>query len=170
MDFATNAEALLHGDMHTGSVMVLDDDVRVIDPEFAMMGPIGFDLGCFLAHLALSHVHHILLDNHIAAGIIDKWATDFWAGYLRGITELWPAEQVGLESFVSRQIDHACAYAGLEMIRRVVGGAYVPETAVLNDDLRAQAHTTLAARGRVLLMNTRKLSWNELWITATTNT
>ena len=31
----TNAQALLHGDLHTGSVFVRDDSTKVIDPEFA---------------------------------------------------------------------------------------------------------------------------------------
>ena len=43
--FLTVHEALLHGDLHTGSVMVTATDTRVIDAEFAAYGPIGFDLG-----------------------------------------------------------------------------------------------------------------------------
>ena len=35
--------------------MVTEDDTRVIDPEFAMYGPIGFDLGAFLANLLMSY-------------------------------------------------------------------------------------------------------------------
>jgi 5-methylthioribose kinase len=168
LDFASNAEALLHGDMHTGSVMVDGDDVRVIDPEFAMMGPIGFDLGCFLAHLAIAHAHHVLLSNHRAVAVITQWATDFWAGYVRGIENLWPPDRVGRKSFLARQLGRAGAYGGIEMIRRVVGGAYVPETALLSDELRAQAHKMLAARGRILLMNTQEVTWGDLWRTATT--
>ena len=35
--FMTNAQALLHGDLHTGSVFVRDDSTKVIDPEFAFI-------------------------------------------------------------------------------------------------------------------------------------
>ena len=52
--FLTDAQALIHGDLHTGSVMVTPTDTRVIDPEFAMMGPIGFDLGAYMGNLLLS--------------------------------------------------------------------------------------------------------------------
>ncbi len=52
--FAANAETLLHGDLHTGSVMVTDDDTRVIDPEFAVYGPIAFDVGMLLANFWMS--------------------------------------------------------------------------------------------------------------------
>ena len=42
--FLTHAEAMVHGDLHTGSVMVTETDTRVIDPEFAFYGPMGFDM------------------------------------------------------------------------------------------------------------------------------
>jgi 5-methylthioribose kinase len=54
--FLTRGEALLHGDLHTGSVMVTEADTRVIDPEFAFFGPIGFDIGAVLANLMLSYL------------------------------------------------------------------------------------------------------------------
>ena len=49
--FLSNAEALLHADLHTGSVMVTEIDTRAIDPEFAFYGPMGFDVGAILANL-----------------------------------------------------------------------------------------------------------------------
>ena len=42
--FIHRAEALLHGDLHTGSVMVTPDESFVIDPEFGFYGPIAFDV------------------------------------------------------------------------------------------------------------------------------
>jgi len=41
--------------LHTGSVMVTEQDTRVIDPEFSMFGPMGFDIGAFIANLFLSY-------------------------------------------------------------------------------------------------------------------
>lgn len=49
--FLNHAEALLHGDLHTGSVMVTEANTRAIDPEFAFYGPMGFDVGAILANL-----------------------------------------------------------------------------------------------------------------------
>jgi len=48
--FANNAETMLHGDFHTGSVMVTDTETKVIDPEFVLYGPMGFDVGMLLAN------------------------------------------------------------------------------------------------------------------------
>ena len=49
----TAAEALIHGDLHTGSIMVNQDETKVIDPEFAFYGPMGFDVGLLLANFFL---------------------------------------------------------------------------------------------------------------------
>ena len=44
MKFLTQAQSLVHGDLHTGSIMVTSTDTRVTDPEFAFYGPMGFDI------------------------------------------------------------------------------------------------------------------------------
>jgi S-methyl-5-thioribose kinase len=53
--FLCNAEALIHGDLHTGSVMINENDTRIIDAEFAFMGPMAFDIGLMLGNLLLSY-------------------------------------------------------------------------------------------------------------------
>ena len=45
LKFMASPEALIHGDLHTGSIMVTAHETRVIDPEFAFYGPMGFDVG-----------------------------------------------------------------------------------------------------------------------------
>ena len=52
--FMTSAQALIHGDLHTGSIMATLEDTRVIDPEFAFIGPIGFDVGAVIGNLLLA--------------------------------------------------------------------------------------------------------------------
>ncbi|KEH44068.1 methylthioribose kinase [Medicago truncatula] len=52
--FCERAQALIHGDLHTGSVMVTRESTQVIDPEFAFYGPMGFDIGAFLGNLILA--------------------------------------------------------------------------------------------------------------------
>ncbi|MDD3214032.1 MAG: S-methyl-5-thioribose kinase, partial [Eubacteriales bacterium] len=48
-DFMNNAQALIHGDLHTGSIFVKPDSTRVFDPEFAFYGPMGYDIGNIVA-------------------------------------------------------------------------------------------------------------------------
>src|SRR5258708_31878615 len=56
LKFMASPEALIHGDLHTGSIMVTDSETRVIDPEFAFYGPMGFDIGAVLSNLIMSYL------------------------------------------------------------------------------------------------------------------
>jgi 5-methylthioribose kinase len=55
LKFLAAPEAMIHGDLHTGSVMLTEADTRVIDPEFAFMGPMGFDIGAIIANFLLNY-------------------------------------------------------------------------------------------------------------------
>lgn len=63
--FCERAQALIHGDLHTGSIMVTSDSTQVIDPEFAFYGPMGFDIGAFLGNLILAYFSQ---DGHANEG------------------------------------------------------------------------------------------------------
>ena len=52
--FMTQSQALLHGDLHSGSVMIGTDSVQVIDPEFSFMGPMAFDTGNYAGNLYMA--------------------------------------------------------------------------------------------------------------------
>jgi 5-methylthioribose kinase len=58
--FMTAGESLIHGDLHTGSVMIKCEDkkvavsVKAIDSEFSFYGPIGFDLGALVANYPIA--------------------------------------------------------------------------------------------------------------------
>ena len=56
--YMTHAQALIHSDLHTGSIMVNADETKVIDPEFAFFGPMGFDVGAVLENLVLNYLSH----------------------------------------------------------------------------------------------------------------
>lgn len=55
MKFASNMETMLHGDLHSGSIMSTQDDSRVIDPEFVQYGPMGFDIGMLTANFLMAY-------------------------------------------------------------------------------------------------------------------
>src|ERR1700735_2713463 len=54
--FLTDAQALIHGDLHTGSIMLTAEETRVIDAEFAFVGPMGFDVGAVIGNLLLAYL------------------------------------------------------------------------------------------------------------------
>lgn len=64
MKFQDEAQALIHGDLHTGSIMVTEETMYVFDFEFAFVGPMAFDVGALLANLFLAYFSK---DGHIAA-------------------------------------------------------------------------------------------------------
>ncbi|MFZ0531141.1 MAG: phosphotransferase [Propionicimonas sp.] len=43
-------ECLIHGDLHTSNLLVDADNLRVIDMEYAFVGPFSYDLGYLLAN------------------------------------------------------------------------------------------------------------------------
>ena len=52
--------SLCHGDLYPGSIMVNQEKglVKIIDPEFAVYGPPGLDVGSLLSGFVLAAVHH----------------------------------------------------------------------------------------------------------------
>lgn len=46
-----NAQALIHGDLHSGSIFINEKGIKVIDPEFAFYGPMGYDIGNVIGNL-----------------------------------------------------------------------------------------------------------------------
>ncbi|XP_059445393.1 methylthioribose kinase-like [Corylus avellana] len=81
--FGERAQALIHGDLHTSSVMVTFESTQVIDPEFAFYGPMGFDVGAFLGNLILAFFAQ---DGH-ADQVNDRKTYKEWI--LRTIEETW---------------------------------------------------------------------------------
>ena len=61
-----NAQALIHGDLHTGSIFVNQEETRVIDPEFAFFGPMAYDVGVLIGNLIMNYLSTLarLEDGH----------------------------------------------------------------------------------------------------------
>ncbi|MDI5726937.1 phosphotransferase, partial [Salmonella enterica subsp. enterica serovar Kentucky] len=50
-NYMNNAQSLLHGDLHSGSIFINQEGMKVIDPEFAFYGPMGYDIGNVIGNL-----------------------------------------------------------------------------------------------------------------------
>jgi 5-methylthioribose kinase len=92
--FAGGAQALLHGDLHTGSLMVTPEHTWAIDPEFAFVGPIGFDVGKVLANLLLA----LFASDGLASvekprtaqrAWLRETASAVWEGFAAEFVALW---------------------------------------------------------------------------------
>jgi 5-methylthioribose kinase len=175
--FLNCPQALIHGDLHSGSVMVTDSDSRVIDPEFAFYGPIGFDLGAFFANLLLNWYSQ---PGH-AAGADDRsayreWILEqarmFWAAFHDRFLALWieagEGDAYSKRMFGGRGDETALAQAradfmatlfadmlgfgACKMIRRILGFAHVLDLdGIADTSMRARCESGALAMATTLL-------------------
>lgn len=162
-EFRTRDQALIHGDLHTGSMMVRPGDVRVIDLEFAYFGPFGFDPGLLLANLAISRLAHGAAGRDAFARVVDGYALDYWNSLADHTHALWDPAQPWYLRFLDRLLGDAARFAGLEMIRRMVGLAHAKDIDVLPDDARLIAQTKALSAGRQLILGGPVHSIDDLW-------
>jgi 5-methylthioribose kinase len=176
--FLSRGEALLHGDLHTGSIMVTSEQTRVIDPEFAVYGPMGFDLGAFMANLLLSYYSQ---EGHATPGDDRKdyrrWLLDtletFWRSFESKFLELWRMGGTGdafvpglfedeggrraLEAyrvaFMARLLQDSTGFAGAKIARRILGLAHVEDMESIGDsDCRARCERGALKLARELML------------------
>ncbi|MFD1735521.1 S-methyl-5-thioribose kinase [Bacillus salitolerans] len=156
--FVTTGEALLHGDLHTGSIFASESQTKVIDPEFAFYGPIGFDVGQFIANLllnALSKPEHERLKLYDQ--IIETWNTfkeTFTTSWVQDSIEIYTKIEGYLDFTLSQIFEDTIGFAGCEMIRRTIGLAHVADLdgiEKLNDRLIAK--TNALSLGTELILN-----------------
>lgn len=97
--FVSNTETMVHGDLHSGSIMSTDSDSRVIDPEFVQYGPMGFDIGMLCANFLMAyfsqpaHRGDDLADyQEWILGVIEEVCTTFETEF----RHLWQTERTGI--------------------------------------------------------------------------
>jgi 5-methylthioribose kinase len=122
LKFMASPEALVHGDLHTGSIMVTEGETRVIDPEFAFYGPMGFDLGAVIGNLIMSYMASA--GHERAPGerrAFEAWVLEtienVWAEFSRKFVELWRDEANG-DAYPATLFSGAAGAARLQAERR----------------------------------------------------
>ncbi|MET4781336.1 S-methyl-5-thioribose kinase [Glaciihabitans sp. UYNi722] len=165
--FKTRAEAVIHGDLHTGSIMVAEDDPRVMDPEFAFFGPMGYDIGNLFANLAFARLRHELLGNDFFVAQVDEYASEFWSTFVEEVRSLWPATEPWRESFLVSLVQDSADFAAMEMIRRMVGLAHVNDIDTLPLNERFVARQRVLDSARLLTLGLPVGSAEDLWLRAT---
>lgn len=181
--FAAKAETLVHGDLHTGSVMVTTEDTRVIDPEFAFYGPIAFDVGMLLANYWMAFFsqkgHEVGGSRASMRAYLLKVIEDTWAVFRAEFARLWRSERTGMlynRSLYEDQDDALGAeqalghvlhdiwtdmlgFAGVEMHRRILGLAHNADFEEIEDTgSRATCEATALRFGRHIVVNRRHIA------------
>jgi 5-methylthioribose kinase len=170
--FLTRAEALVHGDLHTGSIFVTTDSTKVIDPEFAYYGPIAFDIGQFFANLALnylSHFHHSPdpQQRRTFQEYLLEVIEETWTRFKEQFTHLWQTKGqdvymrvAGVEDdFFERLLEDTIGFAGCEVIRRTIGLAHVADLDSISDEeTQLRLKDKALTLGSVLIKQRRQLT------------
>lgn len=139
-NFMNNAQALIHGDLHSGSIFINHNGIKVLDPEFAFYGPIGYDIGNVIAHLIMPVIvcHETdeqseTKDNFInwvgstVPAILYGFEREFKKEYLKTVKEDVAKNKIFVEWYTAQITADAKGYAGMEIIRRVIGDTKVKE-------------------------------------------
>ena len=162
--------------------MVTPTDTRVIDPEFAMMGPIGFDLGAYLGNLLLSWYSQ---PGHAAPGRnrnpMRAWLLEqveiFWTHFSDSFLSLWRTQAGGDAyplSLFAAQVDRYAfeaerqaymdalfadmiGFAACKMIRRLFGFAHVADfDSIADADARAAGEKNALTLARAILLEPQR--------------
>jgi 5-methylthioribose kinase len=149
LKFLSSAEALIHGDLHTGSIMVTENETKIIDPEFAFYGPMGFDIGAVLANLLMSYLASAGHERSPGERrSFEAWVLqtveDVWTGFAGKFVALWRGEAKGdaypatlfegaaglarleaeRQAYMARLFQDTVGFAAAKIIRRILGLAH----------------------------------------------
>ena len=150
--FQTRRECLVHGDLHTGSIMVpaaaaaaalgtkpVDAPAVVIDAEFAFYGPAAFDAGVLFANLLFAAIRHGVLGAPGVQAALLESIYDCWNTYVGVLmtpaasagphdkAPKRPHPQLDAEEAILQLLHETAGFCGCELVRRVVGAAHVDD-------------------------------------------
>lgn len=145
-NFMNNAQALIHGDLHSGSIFINKDGMKVIDPEFSFYGPMGYDIGNVIGNLFFSLVNrkYLMEDgkekeeflqwlSQTIRDIFDMFVVKFYKKYKEIVKDPMYTND-GFENWYLKEIlADSIGSAGLEIIRRVVGDSKVMEVSTIEN-------------------------------------
>ncbi len=180
MKFASNTETMVHGDLHSGSVMCTDVDTKVIDPEFTQYGPMAFDLGMLIANFLMAYFsqpgHRDQNDLEGYQEWILSLISNIYETFESEFSHLWNTERTGmlypaslfedqgqssqgaLTALLNRIRSESLGICGIEMHRRCLSLAH---NADFEDIADVRLRATLEARnlmmGAELILNADKI-------------
>lgn len=171
LKFMASPEALLHGDLHTGSIMVTDSQTRVIDPEFAFYGPMGFDIGAVLANLLMAYFASAGHERSPGERQpFEAWVLGtveaVWNEFARKFLDLWRGGAAGdaypvslfagekgaarldteRQAYLQRLFTDTVGFAAAKIIRRIFGLAHNIDFELIEDPKRRAISEARAVR------------------------
>lgn len=183
--FLTTQEALLHGDLHSGSIFVRGEDkdlsnsvepvspgsefsVKAFDAEFAFYGPVGFDLGLLWANGIAAAIRASMLGDAQRSSSLLAEIAKSWDVFVAELQGLWPsranANQLPdsfLTQWLPRILDDSLGFAGCELERRIIGLAKVSDIETLPEAQYAIAANLALEYGKQLMVERSQKTLSE---------
>jgi 5-methylthioribose kinase len=182
--YMTHGQALIHGDLHTGSILINQTDTRVFDPEFSFIGPMAYDIAALLQNLILNYLSHFahtkdkekrqqyqeyLLET--VQAIWQKFSTKFdttWENNNRGDLvppKYWdyPTGQKDFAEYRQRYIhkilQETAGHGGVKFLRRMLGIVSVWDiSSIENDQERAAIEAAALRIGQRWILERRQVT------------
>ncbi|MCU6760867.1 Methylthioribose kinase [uncultured Roseburia sp.] len=166
-EFMNNAQSLIHGDLHTGSIFINQEHTFVFDPEFACYGPMGYDVGNIIANLFFAWCNGDAViespeEKDIFCGwclscisdVIDLFISKFSVCWDENTTDTMAKVPGFKDYYLKTVLSDTAAMAGLESIRRMVGLANVKDiTSITDESKRARAERIVIRLAKNYIMN-----------------
>jgi len=174
--FMNKSEALIHGDLHTGSIMLNEQETFVIDSEFAFFGPIGFDVGAVFGNLLMAYCSYFVREDKEYQEWLLKTAFEtlkafeakfralmdtvkesavFAPPYFDGLDD---ARNEFSDTMMRQIFAETIGFAGCKMMRRQMGVAHVLDIESIEDEKqRAIAEKAVIKIAREFVVNYQKL-------------
>jgi 5-methylthioribose kinase len=179
LKFIACPEALIHGDLHTGSIMVTETQTLVIDPEFAFYGPMGFDVGAVLGNLIMSFLasaghERSPGDRRSFEAWVLETIENVWTEFSRKFLDLWRAEANGdaypnrlfaghagaarleaeRQAYIERLLRDTIGFSAAKIIRRILGLAHNIDFEWIEDPrIRATCEVRSLRLARALMLD-----------------
>lgn len=150
--FINRTDALIHGDLHTGSIMLNGDETYVIDSEFAFYGPMGFDIGAVFGNLLMAWASYAVREDQEYRVWLLESAFMMLENTMQKFRALWdmqgertamsvPGYWEGLDlgyadfknAFMKQLLQETIGFAGCKMMRRQMGIAHVLDIDSIED-------------------------------------
>lgn len=182
--FMSETQALLHADLHTGSVMVTESSTRVIDLEFAFFGPMAFDIGNYIANLFFAYFSQFAHRSQVERVAYQEWLLgqieETWTTFTIYFRKLWTEKEIGeaypnvlcrdglfgkamllklQDNFFQTLFIDTLVNAGLEINRRIIGFASVADFQSISDQiLRARLESQALKLARELIVHPKSFT------------
>lgn len=142
MDFMTNAQSLIHGDLHTGSIFINEESTMVFDPEFCFYGPMGYDIGNVIANIIFAwcngdvsgDINFCKWTESVIMDVVNMTKEKLGKYFDEHVTDTMCKTPGFKEHYIASILEDTAGVTGLELIRRTVGMANVKDLTTIADE------------------------------------